>query len=63
MEPVTESMSTSVVDQDFFKKEIQIDSGDSENGEVAVQTNAAQESEPVKSDTDSLIGTHLDMSV
>lgn len=63
MEPVTASVSSSVVDRDMFKKDIQIDSGDSENGEVAVQANGAQQSEPVKSDTDSLIGTHLDISV
>lgn len=63
MEPVSASLSSSVVDRDMFKKDIQIDSGDSETGEVAVQANGTQQSEPVKSDTDSLIGTHLDISV
>ncbi len=63
MEVVTASMSTKSVDQGFARPSVQINFEDSDGEESAVQLSAAQESEPVKSDTNSLIGTHLDISV
>ena len=63
MEVVTASMSTRSVDQGFAKSGDQTDIEDSDGEESAVQLSTAQESEPVKSDTNPLIGTHLDISV
>ena len=63
MEAVTTSTSTSVVDQGYASSGVRIDFEDSEGEETPVPQSTAQQSEPVKSDTDSLIGTHLDISV
>lgn len=62
MEPVTASLSTSVVDQGFAKSGARLEADYSEGEESAAPQSTAQQSEPVKSDTNSLIGTHLDIS-
>jgi hypothetical protein len=62
MEPVTASLSTNVLNQGLAKPSSHVSAATSENEESAFKTSDVQESPTVRSDTDALIGTHLDVS-